>query len=145
MCGIAGFLTASPVFKDQFSLEESLDLLAHRGPDDSGVYLEPVSGLGLAHSRLSILDLSPAGRQPMTGSDGNTVIAFNGEIYNFRELRDDLEAQGFVFNSQSDTEVLLALYQLKGEHMLPLLNGIFAFAIWVRSIKFFSWLAILMA
>ena len=130
MCGIAGFLTASPVFKDQFSLEESLDLLAHRGPDDSGVYLEPVSGLGLAHSRLSILDLSPAGRQPMTGSDGNTVIAFNGEIYNFRELRDDLEAQGFVFNSQCDTEVLLALYQLKGDQMLPLLNGIFAFAIW---------------
>ena len=135
MCGIAGFLSASSFSEGQLSLEKSLELLAHRGPDDSGIYFDSLSGLGLVHARLSIIDLSPSGHQPMENSDENVVIVFNGEIYNFKELRADLESQGFLFHGQSDTEVLLALYQRHGKEMLSLLNGIFAFAIWDKTCK----------
>lgn len=108
----------------------SLRTIAHRGPDDSGVWANTPAGVGLGHVRLSILDLSPLGHQPMESIDGQVVIAFNGEIFNFRELRADLEARGHVFRGHSDTEVLLQLYIAEGEAMLPRLNGMFAFAIW---------------
>ena len=125
MCGVAGF---SGNFSER-SLQEASGLIAHRGPDDSGVYLNEL-GIGLAFRRLAIIDLSPLGAQPMATVDGAAVIVFNGEIYNFRELRDDLVSRGASFRSQSDTEVLLQLYLAEGEEMLTRLNGIFAFAIW---------------
>lgn len=111
-------------------LQVSLRTIAHRGPDDSGVWANASAGVGLGHVRLSILDLSSLGHQPMESIDGQVVIAFNGEIFNFRELRDDLEARGYSFRGHSDTEVLLQLYIADGEAMLPRLNGMFAFAIW---------------
>ena len=111
-------------------LQVSLRTIAHRGPDDSGVWANASAGVGLGHVRLSILDLSPLGHQPMESIDGQVVIAFNGEIFNFRELRSDLEARGYAFRGHSDTEVLLQLYIAEGEAMLPRLNGMFAFAIW---------------
>jgi len=126
MCGIAGFQGAfGPVLLRRFSRA-----MSHRGPDDSGEWYSPDARVGLAHHRLSIIDLSPLGHQPMTDVSGQTVIVFNGEIYNFRELRRELEGEGYAFRGHSDTEVLLALYRARGEAMLPLLNGIFAFAIY---------------
>ncbi len=126
MCGILGF---SGSF-DSAALTDGLLAIAHRGPDDSGVYVDTAAGIGLGHVRLSILDLSPLGHQPMVGADGAVVLVFNGEIYNFRELRLELELRGHSFRGHSDTEVLLKLYLTEGEAMLPRLNGIFAFAVW---------------
>ena len=125
MCGIAGFA-------GRFSpdvLETMSAAIAHRGPDDAGQWVSRGGDVGLAHRRLSIIDLSPLGHQPMTHGSGLATIVFNGEIYNFADLRRDLEGEGHTFRSSSDTEVLLALYMAKGEAMLPLLNGIFAFAL----------------
>lgn len=125
MCGIAGFVGEFP--------PELLDRMnraqAHRGPDDAGTLSLPSVGLGLGHRRLSIIDLSPDGHQPMWDRSGAVAIVFNGEIYNYRELRSDL-LRGYSFRSRSDTEVLLALYLDLGHEMLQKLNGIFAFAIW---------------
>lgn len=129
MCGIAGF---SGDF-DPALLASMNDLQAHRGPDDAGVWHDAECGVGLAHRRLSILDISPLGHQPMLSADQSVALVFNGEIYNFRELRADMEAGGASFRSHSDTEVLLALYLREGAAMLPKLNGIFAFALWDRS------------
>jgi asparagine synthase (glutamine-hydrolysing) len=125
MCGIAGFQGAfEPALLGRFARA-----LSHRGPDDSGEWYSPGARVGLAHRRLSIIDVSPLGHQPMTDVSGQTVVVFNGEIYNFRELRRELEGQGHSFRGHSDTEVLLTLYCARGEAMLPLLNGIFALAI----------------
>jgi asparagine synthase (glutamine-hydrolysing) len=129
MCGILGY---SGSF-DPVLLRAGLNAIAHRGPDDSGEFFDEQAGIGLGHVRLSIIDLSPLGHQPMADAAGSSVIVFNGEIYNFRELRAQLESEGCSFRGQSDTEVLLALYQAHGEAMLPLLNGIFAFAIYDHS------------
>lgn len=104
--------------------------IGHRGPDDMGSFFTEDDRLGLAHTRLSILDLSPAGHQPMVSPDGRYWITFNGEIYNFRELRRELETAGECFVSQSDTEIILRLYALYGAHCLQKLRGMFAFAIW---------------
>jgi asparagine synthase (glutamine-hydrolysing) len=128
MCGILGF---SGSF-DAAALQSGLGALAHRGPDDTGTFMDGDHGVGLGHARLSILDLSPAGHQPMQGADGDVTLVFNGEIYNFRELREELEGKGYRFRGHSDTEVLLKLYLDKGEEMLSRLNGIFAFALWDR-------------
>jgi asparagine synthase (glutamine-hydrolysing) len=106
------------------------DSMTHRGPDDCGIYINPDQSLGLGHRRLSIIDLSELGRQPMTETSGRIHITYNGEIYNFRELRDELAKDGIVFRSSSDTEVLLYLYKKLGEGMLDVLRGMFAFAIW---------------
>lgn len=130
MCGIAGYALASGRSADPAAVNAALNELAHRGPDDSGVFGCTVSGVGLLHTRLAILDLSPLGHQPMVSADGLVVLVFNGEIYNFRELRSELERQGQIFRGNSDTEVLLNLYLIEGEAMLPRLNGIFAFAVW---------------
>ena len=126
MCGIAGFLGNL----DIQVLRKMSDAILHRGPDDAGEFYDAAKGVGLAHRRLSILDLSPTGHQPMISEDGAVVLVFNGEIYNFRELRMELEARGHRFRGHSDTEVLLALYMVKGEDLLPYVNGIFAFALW---------------
>ncbi|HUX91556.1 MAG TPA: asparagine synthase (glutamine-hydrolyzing) [Gallionellaceae bacterium] len=126
MCGIAGF---NGKFSPE-ALQRMGERIAHRGPDSSGVFHAPEYGIGLAHRRLAIIDLSPAGSQPMHDASGQVVIVFNGEIYNFRALRAELVAAGCVFRGHSDTEVLLNLYLLSGEAMLQRLNGVFAFAIW---------------
>jgi len=126
MCGILGY---SGRF-DANALQRGLDRIEHRGPDDSGLVVDTEAGIGLGHRRLAILDLSPLGHQPMVESESGVTIIFNGEIYNFRELRRSLEAQGYTFRGHSDTEVILALYLEQGERMLSMLNGIFAFAIW---------------
>jgi asparagine synthase (glutamine-hydrolysing) len=126
MCGIAGFQGR---FESQ-SLARMGSAIAHRGPDDSGEWYSPNQDVGLAHRRLAIIDLSSLGHQPMLDPSGRLVIVYNGEIYNFRELREELEKQGHWFRSQSDTEVLLTLYLTQGDAMLARLNGIFAFAIY---------------
>jgi asparagine synthase (glutamine-hydrolysing) len=134
MCGIAGiynFRSGRPAVPSE--LRDMGAALAHRGPDDEGFYEE--GPLGLAHKRLTILDTSRRGRQPMFTEDGQLAITFNGEVYNFLELRADLEAQGHTFQTQTDTEVILRLYQVEGEAMLSRLNGMFAFAIWDRRTK----------
>jgi asparagine synthase (glutamine-hydrolysing) len=125
MCGIAGF---SGSF-DAGLLDRMSAALAHRGPDDAGVHFLPAAGIGLAHRRLAIIDLSPAGHQPMSAGEGAALISYNGELYNFRELRAELERDGFGFRGHSDTEVVLQLYCRDGEALLGRLNGIFAFAI----------------
>ena len=131
MCGIAGrvnFLSGAPV--DPVHIRGMCELLAHRGPDGEGTYVD--GSVGLGHRRLAIIDLSPAARQPMSNEDGTVWIVFNGEIYNFRELRVGLEAEGCRFHSQSDTEVILHLYEKEGVKCLRRLRGMFAFAIWDR-------------
>lgn len=126
MCGILGY---SGSF-EAAALQAGLEAIGHRGPDDSGIHIDSSRGVGLAHARLAILDLSPFGHQPMWSTDGAVLLVFNGEIYNFRELRSELTARGFAFRGHSDTEVLLSMYLAEGEAMLPRLNGIFAFALW---------------
>lgn len=130
MCGVTGYWGRGLAANQ---LHSSLAALAHRGPDDVGESLDPATGVMLGHRRLSIIDLSPAGHQPMVSDDGNVVISYNGEIYNYRDLRAELQAGGRVFRSDSDTEVLLRLYQSEGIAMLPRLNGIFAFALYDRN------------
>jgi len=125
MCGIAGF---SGAFSDEM-LRNAGAQISHRGPDGSGSYRNE-HGVGFFHRRLSIIDLSPSGAQPMATADGSLVIVYNGELYNYRELRDELAARGAAFRSQSDTEVILQLYLAEGEACLTRLNGIFAFALW---------------
>ncbi|MBF2004234.1 MAG: asparagine synthase (glutamine-hydrolyzing) [Chlorogloeopsis fritschii C42_A2020_084] len=131
MCGIAGILTTE---SDQNHLERLIQrmqgALQHRGPDDQGVYIAPNRQASLAHTRLSILDLTPAGHQPMSTPDGRYWITFNGEIYNFQQLRSQLEAKGEDFCSRTDTEVILKLYQYMGADCVKQLRGMFAFAIW---------------
>ncbi len=136
MCGISGYLLSLKASLGANALSLSKVALGHRGPDDSGLFEDRSHGVGLAHTRLSILDLSPLGHQPMVSDDGSVVLVFNGEIYNFRELRVDLQAESYCFRGHSDTEVLLNLY-LSHRHsadgvqaMLRRLNGIFAFALW---------------
>jgi asparagine synthase (glutamine-hydrolysing) len=126
MCGIAGFHGRF----GESALRDACDCMAHRGPDAHAVWM--TDGVGFAHRRLSIIDLSPLGAQPMHGGDGAVTITYNGEIYNYRALRAELEARGVRFRGHSDTEVLLALYLADGERMLRRLNGIFALAIWDR-------------
>jgi asparagine synthase (glutamine-hydrolysing) len=130
MCGIVGVFNHSsvePVKRE--TLRVMRDSMIHRGPDDAGVYISPDSSVGLAHRRLSIIDLTSAGRQPMSDDEGRFWITFNGEIYNFAELRRDLERDGIAFRSNSDTEVLIYLYKKYGKSMVDRLRGMFAFAI----------------
>ncbi|MEK6531624.1 MAG: asparagine synthase (glutamine-hydrolyzing) [Deltaproteobacteria bacterium] len=127
MCGIAGIVNAKGA-PERGLLTSMCSALAHRGPDDEGVFIDNTVGLG--HRRLSILDLSSAGRQPMGYANGRYRITFNGEIYNYVEIRDEFKAQGLEFKSRTDTEVILAAYALLGEKCLDRLRGAFAFAIY---------------
>ncbi len=130
MCGIGGLITDGTLFCGVSQhLEKLQESLAHRGPDDAGQWVDDIGVVGLVQTRLAILDLSEAGHQPMTSLDGRYTIVFNGEIYNFQSLREDLITIGYVFRSHTDTEVLLALYAEYGEEMVSRLAGMFAFAI----------------
>lgn len=135
MCGIAGICAyhrdALAVDRDELAMLSTA--LAVRGPDGDGVWRSTDGNIGLVHRRLAVIDLSASGAQPMVSGDGTHVITFNGEIYNFRELRKDLEKEGVRFRTDSDTELLLELYRNHGEDMLHKIRGMFAFAIWDSS------------
>ena len=134
MCGIVGAIV---VPGGRVDLERGIASLHHRGPDDNGIWREDAAALGFV--RLSILDLSELGHQPMHSPDGRYVIIFNGEIYNFRELRENLVSAGEIFRGHSDTEVLLRLFAREGlEKCLAKLRGMFAFAVWDRVEKTLS-------
>ena len=124
MCGIAGFVGTG----ERGSLERMLAAVRHRGPDDQGIFIQ--QGVGLAHARLSVVDTSAAGHQPMFSPDKSVALIFNGEIYNWRALRKECEGRGWSFTSSSDTEVLLALYALHGEDFLRDAIGMFAIALY---------------
>lgn len=132
MCGITGIY--SPGTKIERSVLTAMtETLRHRGPDDSGVHIDADGGLGLGHTRLSIIDLSPKGRQPMSNDAGNITASYNGEIYNYREIRDELAKKGHRFTSESDTEVVVKAYQEWGMGCLGRFIGMFALAIWDAS------------
>lgn len=131
MCGICGVLTQDGAPVSPIALEAMAEVLRHRGPETVGVFVDPLApGLGLAHTRLRILDLSEAADQPMASDDSRVQLTFNGEIYNHRELRRTLEAVGVRFRTRSDTEVLLRLYETRGEEAVTEIDGMFAFALW---------------
>ena len=128
MCGIAGLFhlgTVKPV--DPARIERMCDAIVHRGPDGSGVWTAP--GVGLGFRRLAIIDLEGS-PQPMASSDGRAMLVFNGEIYNYRELREELKAHGAQFHTDGDGEVILAAWQRWGVDCLPHLHGMFAFALY---------------
>ena len=127
MCGFVAMLALDGMLADPVTVERMTESIAHRGPDDSGSYFSGPAGFGFR--RLAILDLTPAGHQPMSTADGALTIVFNGEIYNYRELRQELQALGHVFRSTGDTEVLLYAYSQWGPDCLPRLNGMWAFVI----------------
>jgi asparagine synthase (glutamine-hydrolysing) len=133
MCGIAGVLNldGSPVHRE--TVDAMSDLIRHRGPDDYAVWMG--DGVGLGHRRLSIIDLSSRGRNPMPNEDESVWLIFNGEIYNYRDLKPGLERGGHRFRSATDTEVLLHLYEEQGPGAVGQLNGMFAFALWDRKNK----------
>lgn len=129
MCGIVGFVNSAGRTADRSIVERMNARIFHRGPDDDGFFTE--EGVALGMRRLSIIDLA-GGKQPIFGTDGSSVIVFNGEIYNYREIRTELEARGVVFKTNSDTEAIVHLYDLHGSDCLKFLRGMFAFAIWNR-------------
>ena len=144
MCGIVGLLDPAGA-RDNAALaavcRAMADRLRHRGPDDGGEWTDAAAGIGVGHRRLSILDRSPGGRQPMLSASGRLVINYNGEIYNFVDLRRALEARGVQFRSQCDTEVLLEAIAIWGlEEALRQANGMFALALWDREQRVL-WLA----
>lgn len=128
MCGIAGF-----TWQDDALIRRMTDTLAHRGPDQHGAY--STADISLGHRRLSIIDLSEQGRQPLGNEDGSIHVVFNGEIYNFPEIREDLIAKGHVFQSHTDTEVIVHAYEEYGLDSVHALRGMFAFALWDNRLK----------
>jgi asparagine synthase (glutamine-hydrolysing) len=126
MCGIAGKISAAPI--DRATIERMTQALHHRGPDDGDVWIG--EGAALGSRRLAIIDLSPRGRMPMANEDGSLRLVFNGEIYNFADIRRDLERHGHVFHSDSDSETILHLYEQEGTKGIARLRGMFAFALW---------------
>ena len=133
MCGIAGYINLDGAPASAVILKKMTDVIAHRGPDGEGQWVE--GNVGIGHRRLAILDLSPAGHQPMVTADHRYVLSYNGEIYNFRELRADLEAEGVWFRSQTDSEVVLYALAQWGTDALLKFNGMFALALWDRKEK----------
>jgi len=129
MCGIVGFYG----FKDNRLLRKMMDSVSHRGPDQEGTYTDNHTSLG--HKRLSIIDLSKKGKQPIHNEDKTVWITYNGEIYNFQEIRSDLEKKGHKFSSKTDTEVIVHAYEEYKEDCLNLFNGMFAFALWDKKNK----------
>jgi len=134
MCGIVGIWSNNNRI-DPSILISMRDALTYRGPDDSGFYIDKEHNIGLAHRRLSILDLSERGHQPMSNDDGSIWITYNGEVYNFKEIRGELISKGYSFKSNSDTEVLVKAYQEWGLDCVDKFIGMFAFAIWDRNEK----------
>jgi asparagine synthase (glutamine-hydrolysing) len=132
MCGIVGFVNNDGRAVDREVLEAMNRAIVHRGPDDDGFYIN--ENVGLAMRRLSIIDLA-SGKQPIHNADGTKWIVFNGEIYNYRELREDLERRGHQFYTRSDTEAIIHLYDEYGSDCLQHLRGMFAFAIWDETDK----------
>ncbi len=132
MCGICGAVTTNGSRLDEAVLRSMTDVMTHRGPDASGVFLRHERGVsvGLGHRRLSIIDLSEAGRQPLSNEDGTVWLVFNGEIYNHPELRRELEGKGHRFRSSTDSEVIVHLYEEEGVRCARRLEGMFAFAVW---------------
>ncbi len=131
MCGIVGLASRTEAI-DETLLRSQRDSMSHRGPDDAGLWMSPGRDIALAHRRLAIIDLTPGGHQPMTDDTGRVHVVLNGEIYNYRELRRELERRGRTFRSASDTEVLLASYREWGVGCIDRLNGMFAFGIYDR-------------
>src|SRR4029077_6250631 len=132
MCGIAGIYSYhyASLDVDRGELRRVRDYMAARGPDGSGEWFSADNRVGLGHRRLAIIDLNERAAQPMSSADRRLVLTFNGEIYNHRALRGQLEAKGYIFRTESDTEVLLHLYADKGEAMVNDLRGMFAFCLW---------------
>jgi len=131
MCGICGIYAPNHQQRiDEPLITRMRDTMSHRGPDDAGLYIAPAKNLGFGHRRLSIIDLSENGRQPMPNEDETVWITYNGEVYNFLDFKDSLERKGHSFRSRTDTEVLVHLYEDYGEEMLHKLRGMFAFGIW---------------
>ena len=128
MCGIAGIYSSRETNINIGLIKSMTDSIAHRGPDGEGHFIK--NRVALGHRRLAILDLSDAGRQPMSSEDGKITITYNGEIYNFKELREELQKAGYQFQSGTDTEVIIKGYQHWGLDVIPKLNGMFAFALW---------------
>ncbi|MAD02214.1 MAG: asparagine synthase (glutamine-hydrolyzing) [Pseudoalteromonas sp.] len=128
MCGITGFINLDGSTPDLQTLEKMNNTMVHRGPDGFGHYID--QGTALAHRRLSIIDLSEAGKQPMSNQDGSIWVTFNGEIYNYVELAKTLEAKGYHFNSHCDTEVIVHAYKEYGKDCLKHFNGMYGFALW---------------
>ncbi|MGH2396846.1 MAG: asparagine synthase (glutamine-hydrolyzing) [bacterium] len=133
MCGITGILHLRDEPVSPVILQGMTDAIAHRGPDGEGSWVGP--GVGLGHRRLAIIDLSLQGRQPMVSADGQVVITYNGEVYNFEELRQELLGAGYAFRSRTDSEVVLAAYQAWGDRCVQRFNGMFAFAIWDQTAR----------
>ncbi len=129
MCGIVGIVSHRGECVDPKALQQLMDLIAHRGPDGSGSWFSTDHSVALGHRRLAIIDPTVAAAQPMVSLDGRCVMVYNGEVYNFLELKRELEAAGRVFQTESDTEVILAAWQEWGESMLPRFNGMWALAI----------------
>src|SRR5437867_2169185 len=133
MCGIAGFLMAEGMPQGgelERRLRAMIAMLRHRGPDDAGAWTDGRAGLG--HARLSVIDLTPAGHQPMASADGSVWITYNGEIYNFQEIRRELEDLGYAFRSRGDAEVIVNGWHAWGQEVITRLRGMFALAIWDR-------------
>ena len=130
MCGIAGWYNIAGQDRELAQLDAMANAIAHRGPDDQGRFVDQNAGIALAHLRLSIIDLSPAGHQPMATQDGSVVLVFNGELYNYLALKRELEALGHVFRSRSDTEVVLIALAQWGPQALERFNGMFALVAW---------------
>src|SRR5262249_38266754 len=129
MCGIAGYFGLTrPDVAPRAVLGRMVSAIAHRGPDDGGLFLEGRVALG--HRRLSIVDLSPAGHQPLSSADGSVWVSFNGEIFNYVELRKELEARGHAFRTHSDTETIVEAYRDAGPACVESFNGDFAYALW---------------
>ena len=131
MCGITGILAFDErLVTDEATVLRMADVLRHRGPDDAGTFVRPEERVALGHRRLSIIDLSSAGHQPMSNEDGTVWITYNGEVYNHPELRAELEARGHRFRSATDTEAIVHLYEEEGPACVERLKGMFAFALW---------------
>jgi asparagine synthase (glutamine-hydrolysing) len=131
MCGICGILATGENFAcDEHTVTDMRDRMPHRGPDDAGSWADAAARVALGHRRLSIVDLSPAGHNPMPNEDGSVWITYNGEVYNHRALRSELEARGHAYRSQTDTETILHLYEEEGPRCVERLHGMFAMAIW---------------
>ena len=134
MCGITGLINSNqePV---SVVLQKMTDAISHRGPDGEGHWID--KNIGLGHRRLAIIDTSPAGHQSMISSDQRYVLSYNGEVYNFRELRAELEAEGYKFRSKTDSEVVLYSLAKWGKNALLKFNGMFALAFWDRKQNYF--------